>query len=125
MIKRFAILASFMTWLIGTLVYSISPGEVQIAYAAFKSKVSDAFMHLLSSLHLSALGARPVAADPPAATLAGAIWVWFHRPEMLLFLPVAGAVVWLGRRARTKPVQSVEDGAAEVTPPDTNSKDNL
>src|SRR5690348_3831798 len=50
MITRLAILGAFVLYLVCFLFYCISPGEVEIAYAGIKRKISGAEEHLTSAV---------------------------------------------------------------------------
>jgi hypothetical protein len=123
MIKHSAILAVFVVFLVGTLLYSMSPDELRIAYAGIRHKVSDAAEETLRAMHGQALRIREIHPLPPGAPLrrklmpdpfrpyatrqaaAGRIPGWILGPQWLWSVPAAGVLLWLGRRVRRKRFQ--------------------
>ena len=85
MIRHSLIVAALVAILVAAQVYLISPGEVRIAYAGAKHK-------------LTAEAAQALRQPPP-------LW----------FFPLTGAVLWWGRRARKRRFRLAAEQKMAVT----------
>jgi hypothetical protein len=128
MIKHSAILAVVVAVLVGSLLYSMSPDEVRIAYSGIRNKVSDRVLETLAALHWRALrlgeihmppAPPPVRRDlipdpfqlhrPRQTSVAGRIREWVYQPETLWLASAVAALLWFWRRARKQRVQIVAE----------------
>jgi hypothetical protein len=127
MIKRSILLAVVAAFLIGTLLYRMSPGKVTTFYNCAMRQLSDAAVKALAALHLRnpenddipSAPARAAKTQPPRSLMpdpfrpygprpvAGGISVrtWLLRTEWLWCLADAGAILWLRRHTRRKKFQ--------------------
>ena len=97
MLKHAALLASLVTLIVGALIYSISPGEIEIIYSAAKDRLARE----TSSVLASTAEEDTLRAPDPAARIA--IWLETRQAVaawlMLASLPFLGGYV---RRKRSR-----------------------
>jgi hypothetical protein len=106
MIKHSLSEGVLVAFLVGLMLYSISPGEVQIAYDGLKRKLAGTASGSLVALHLRAPPAAesepvppisPAAPGPRPANVLRTIWGWLQAPELVAFLLAGGGILWMGR----------------------------